>query len=193
MARTPGSTREETYERIVGVAAKAIRRDGYAGTGVAAVMKEAGLTHGGFYAHFKSRDDLLIEALQEAGRESRGIVAQSVEAGRARGASPFRTLVETYLDDRHLSHLEMGCPIAALGCDMPRQSAAVRKASARGVQQLIDAVEATLPSRFKQSAGLVASALVGALQLGRALGNTAEGRSHLAAARRTLIDTYESL
>ncbi|HWA16838.1 MAG TPA: TetR/AcrR family transcriptional regulator [Gemmatimonadales bacterium] len=190
MARTPGSTREQTHERIVGVAARALRRDGYAGTGVAAVMKEAGLTHGGFYAHFDSRDDLLIEAFQQAGKESRAIVAEAIEAGRARGTSPFRALVETYLDDRHLTHLEIGCPIAALGCDMPRQSSSVRKASARGVQQLIEAVRATLPSRHKDAAGPVASALVGSLQLGRALGNSAEGRAHLAAARKALIDTY---
>lgn len=191
MARTAGSTREETHARIVGVAAKALRRDGYAGTGVAAVMKEAGLTHGGFYAHFKSRDELLIEALQQAGKESRTIVAEAVESGKARGHTAFRILVETYLDDRHLSHLEIGCPIAALGCDMPRQSATVRKASARGVQQLIEAVRATLPSRHRDAAPTVASALVGSLQLGRALGNTAEGRTHLATARHALIQQYE--
>lgn len=191
MARTAGSNREATHARIVGVAAKAIRRDGYTGTGVAAVMKEAGLTHGGFYAHFGSRDDLLIEALQLAGKESRAIVAEAVEAGRASGRSPFRTLVETYLDDRQLSHLEIGCPVAALGSDMPRQSAAVRKASAKGVQQLIEAVRATLPAGAKESAGSVASALVGSLQLGRALGNTADGRAHLASARQHLINTYD--
>lgn len=193
MARTAGSTREETHDRIVGVAAKALRRDGYAGTGVAAVMKEAGLTHGGFYAHFGSREDLLIEALQAAGRESREIVARAITAGEKRGTTPFESLVETYLDDRHLSHLEIGCPIAALGCDMPRQSAAVRKASAKGVQQLIEAIRGTLPPAARGAAGTIASALVGSLQLARALGNSVEGRAHLAEARRGLIDTYGSL
>jgi TetR/AcrR family transcriptional repressor of nem operon len=190
MARTPGSTSEETHNRIVGVAAKALRREGYAGTGVAAVMKEAGLTHGGFYAHFGSREDLLVEALQQAGKESRAIVAEAIDAGKTRGLSPFRVLVETYLDDSHLSQLEIGCPIAALGCDMPRQSVSVRKASAKGVQQLIEAIRVTLPPRHKGAAGTIASALVGALQLGRALGSTAEGRTHLAGARDFLIETY---
>jgi AcrR family transcriptional regulator len=190
VARTAGSTREETHDRIVTVAAKALRREGYAGTGVAAVMKEAGLTHGGFYAHFGSREELLIEALQQAGQDSRGIVAQEIEAGRQRGIAPFRSLVEAYLADRHLSQLDAGCPVAALGCDMPRQSTAVRKASARGVQQLIEAVRTTLPPAARDAAGTIAGTLVGSLQLARALGNTAEGRAHLAAARRQLIDTY---
>lgn len=193
MARIAGSTKDQTHARIVGVAAKALRRDGYAGTGVAAVMKEAGLTHGGFYAHFRSRDALLIEAVEQAGQESREIVARAVQEAKARGVTPFRALVETYLADRHLAQLDIGCPVAALGCDMPRQSTAVRRASAKGVQQLISAIHAVLPQAAKGAAGVLAGALVGSLQLGRALGNTAEGRTHLAAARQSLIDTYGQL
>jgi AcrR family transcriptional regulator len=156
-------------------------------------MKEAGLTHGGFYAHFGSREELLIEALQAAGWESRAIVEQAIVGGQARGLTPFASLVETYLDERHLSHLEIGCPVAALGCDMPRQSAAVRKASARGVQQLIEAIRGTLPQSARDAAAAIASTLVGTLQLARALGHSAEGRAHLADARQRLIDTYGSL
>ena len=64
-------TRKElSHERIVNVAARAIRRAGYRGVGVADIMKEAGLTHGGFYAHFSSRDALLVEAMQRAGRHN---------------------------------------------------------------------------------------------------------------------------
>src|ERR1043165_3286616 len=98
MARAAGDTKEETQARIVGGARPALRRDGYGGTGVAAVMNEAGLTHGGFYAHFDSRDGLLIEALQHAGKESRAIVADAIAAGKSRGVSPLRALVEAYLD-----------------------------------------------------------------------------------------------
>jgi len=65
-----------THDRIVDVAARALRRNGYAGVGVAEVMKEAGLTHGGFYAHFASRDALLVEAMQRAGRDSAAVVAE---------------------------------------------------------------------------------------------------------------------
>src|SRR3954452_16473621 len=97
MSRTPSSRKQETHERIVDVAARAIRRNGYAGVGVADVMKEAGLTHGGFYAHFDSRDALLVEALERAGRESAEAVKRAVDRRAARGVSGFRALVDAYL------------------------------------------------------------------------------------------------
>src|SRR5215510_11422511 len=97
MSRTPNSRKEDTHELILDVAARAIRRDGYAGVRVADVMKEAGLTHGGFYAHFDSRDALLVEALERAGRDSAAAVARAAESRRGRGVSAFRSLIETYL------------------------------------------------------------------------------------------------
>jgi len=192
MSRTPNSRKEETHERIVEVAARAIRRHGYAGVGVADVMKEAGLTHGGFYAHFESRDALLVEALERAGRDSFEAVTRAAEQRAAKGVSAFRSLVEIYLADRHLASLETGCPVAALGCDMPRQSAAVRDASAVRVQRLIAAVRATLPDSPAAAASVVAGTLVGTLQLARALGDNAEGRALLAAARKSLIQQYDT-
>src|SRR5438105_60275 len=130
MSRTPNSRKEETHERIVDAAARALRRHGYAGVGVADVMRDAGLTHGGFYAHFDSRDALLVEALERAGRESFDAVTRAALQRAGKGVSAFRSLVETYLADRHLASLETGCPVAALGCDMPRQAQTVREASA---------------------------------------------------------------
>jgi len=103
MSRTPNSRKHETHQRIVEVAARALRREGYAGVGVADVMKEAGLTHGGFYAHFDSRDALLVEAVEKAGRESGDALARAVERRAAKGVSPFRALVEAYLAEVHLS------------------------------------------------------------------------------------------
>ena len=191
MSRTPNSRKEETHERIVDAAARAIRRHGYAGVGVAEVMKEAGLTHGGFYAHFGSRDALLVEALERAGRESFAAVTRAAEQRAAKGVSAFRSLVETYLADTHLASLESGCPVAALGCDMPRQSPAVREASAVRVQRLVAAVRASLPNSSRASASVVAGTLVGSLQLGRALGDNAEGRALLSAARKALIQQYD--
>jgi TetR/AcrR family transcriptional repressor of nem operon len=189
MSRTPNSHKEETHERIVAVAARAIRRNGYAGVGVADVMKEAGLTHGGFYAHFESRDALLVEALERAGRDSSELVARAAE--RRTGVSAFRSLVETYLADGQLASLETGCPVAALGCEMPRQSQIVRLASAVGVQRLIAAVRATLREAPRTAASVVAGTLVGSLQLARALGDNAEGRAVLSAARKALLHQYD--
>jgi TetR/AcrR family transcriptional regulator, transcriptional repressor for nem operon len=191
MSRTPNSRKEETHERIVDAAARAIRRNGYEGVGVADVMKEAGLTHGGFYAHFDSRDALLVEALDRAGRESFKAVTRAAELRARKGVSAFRSLVETYLADHHLASLETGCPVAALGCDMPRQSEVVREASAVRVQRLIAAVRSTLPEAARATGSVVAGTLVGSLQLARALGDNAEGRAVLSAARKSLIQQYD--
>lgn len=192
MSRTPNSRKHETHERIVDVAARAIRRNGYAGVAVADVMKQAGLTHGGFYAHFDSRDALLVEALERAGRESGEAVTRAVERRAAKGVSAFRAFVEAYLDDQHLASLDTGCPVAALACDMPRQSAAVRDASAARVKRLVTGVRSTLPQVSPATASVVAGTLVGTLQLARALGPNAEGRAVLSAGRKALIDQYDT-
>jgi TetR/AcrR family transcriptional regulator, transcriptional repressor for nem operon len=192
MARPANTSKEETHERIVEAAARAIRRHGYAGLGVADVMKDAGLTHGGFYAHFESRDALLVEALERAGRESADNVARSAAQRAARGVSPFRALVDAYLADRHLVSMDSGCPVAALGSDMPRQSELVREASAQRVRRLVDRVTTALPETHRAAAGVVTGTLVGSLQLARALGNTTEGRALLAGARQALLQQYDT-
>jgi len=192
MSRTPKSRREESHERIVSAAARAIRKRGYTGVGVAEVMNDAGLTHGGFYAHFDSRDALLVEALERAGLESAQAVKRAAENSSAQGLSAFRSLVETYLSEAHLASLETGCPVAALGSDMPRQTPIVREASAQRVHALIAAVRATLPDAAGCAASVVAGTLVGSLQLARALGETPDGRAVLLAAREALIRQYDT-
>jgi TetR/AcrR family transcriptional repressor of nem operon len=192
MSRIPNTRKQDTHERIVNVAARALRRHGYAGVGVADVMKEAGLTHGGFYAHFDSRDALLVEALDRAGRESGEAVTRAVERRAAKGVSAFRALVEAYLGDEHLASLETGCPVAALACDMPRQSDAVREASAVRVRRLVADVQSTLPHAPRATASVVAGTLVGTLQLARALGTNADGRAVLSAARKALVQQYDT-
>jgi len=119
MSRTPNSQKEETHERIVDVAARALRRNGYAGVGVADVMKEAGLTHGGFYAHFDSREALLVAALERASDESYQNVARVAKQRVGKGVSAFRSLVETYLADEQLGSLEIGCPVARSAAKCP--------------------------------------------------------------------------
>ena len=98
------SRKEATHERIVDVAARAIRRSGYDGTGVADIMKEAGLTHGGFYAHFASRDALLAEAGDRAGAESVALAASIAAAAPAGEA--LQRIMEAYLSDEHLAAIE---------------------------------------------------------------------------------------
>lgn len=189
---TPPSRKDISHERIVAVAARAIRRGGFQGVGVADIMKAAGLTHGGFYAHFRNRDALLTEALERAGQDTAARLRDSVARREARGRSPLHALVEAYLSDRHLGEIETGCAVAALASEMPRQSAEVREAAAQRVRGLLADVRRALPEGTPaESAAAVASQMVGALQLARALGDNTEGRALLKAAREALLSQHD--
>ncbi|TQJ93359.1 TetR/AcrR family transcriptional regulator [Achromobacter sp. SLBN-14] len=186
------SRKEQSHERIVDAAARAIRRAGYSGVGVADVMKEAGLTHGGFYAHFPSRDALLAAAMERAGQDGAARLSQNMARRRAEGASPLRAWVEAYLSDAHLAGCERGCPVAALASEIPRQSDDVREVAASRVQRLMEAVQQVLPAQAgEHAAAAVLSTLVGALQLARALGDNPRGRAVLASARKAVLDQYD--
>jgi AcrR family transcriptional regulator len=206
------SRKELSHQRIVETAARAIRRAGFHGVGVADIMKEAGLTHGGFYAHFASRDALLSEALTRASQDSatrlkqraaaleareqkveaRGSAREQDEAeDQAQGYRRYRALVEAYLSDSHLAGTEGGCPVAALLSEMPRQAPEVREAGASCVRGLFSTIKDSLPSAIsKDEVTVIASQLVGALQLARALGDNARGKAVLAATRRTLLSRH---
>lgn len=186
------SRRELTHQRIVDTAARAIRRAGYQGVGVADIMKEAGLTHGGFYAHFASRNALLVEALEHAGQDGLAHMKRSMAARRAAGASDFRALVEAYLSDAHLTGAEHGCPVAALCSEMPRQAPEVREASAMRVQGMVKLVKVAMPaSTSVDTAMVIASTMVGAMQMARALGDPAQGKAWLKANRQSLLSQYD--
>lgn len=191
MASHPGR-KALTHERILDTAARTLRRAGCGGVGVADVMKEAGLTHGGFYAHFPSRDALLTEALAHAGRDSQARMDTRVAQGLARGHSPLAALVRGYLSDEHAAHPERGCAVAALAADLPRQSGDVQQAGRERVQALIERVRASLPAGADpQQAPLIASALIGALQMARALGPGAGGEALLQTTRETLLAQFD--
>jgi AcrR family transcriptional regulator len=154
-------------------------------------MKEAGLTHGGFYAHFKSRDALLAEAVTRAGQANAGRLDRKVQALGREGASPLRVLVESYLSDEHLVAPEGGCVVAALISEMPRQASEVREASALRVRSLIERVRGALPpGAAPHQAELVTSAMVGGLQLARAVGGELQGRAMLKSIRDSLLAQY---
>jgi TetR/AcrR family transcriptional regulator, transcriptional repressor for nem operon len=163
--------KEATHDRIVQAAARAIRRSGYSGTGVADIMKDAGLTHGGFYAHFDSREAMLAEAADRAGAESVATLERIAAAAPPEKA--LQTLMRAYLSKEHLQGVESGCPMAALGSEMPRQAPEVRRAATRRIKEAIDLVARQLPEWGKPGAHEQAlatlSTLVGALVLARAV------------------------
>ena len=185
------SRKELTHDRILDVASRAIRRTGYDGAGLATIMKEAGLTHGGFYAHFASRDALLAEATLRAGRDTAAVLAERLRQKQAQGMSPFSALVNTYLADAQLDNAECGCVVAALASEIPRQAEEVANAARARVLGLVELVRRNLPASVDPGqAQMVAATMVGALQLARSLERKA-GRAWLANARTSLIQQYD--
>src|SRR2546421_11550083 len=104
--RNAPTRKEVTHDRIVEAAARAIRRSGYDGTGVSDIMKDAGLTHGGFYAHFASREAMLAEAADRAGRESVEMMERIAAIAPPKGA--LRAMMEAYLSKDHVAGVEEG-------------------------------------------------------------------------------------
>ena len=170
-ATARAAAKEATHERIVSVAARAIRRSGYDGTGVADIMKEAGLTHGAFYAHFASREAMLAEAAGRACAESAAAVAQVVAGAPGDAALP--SMLGAYLSREHVESTELGCPLAALGSETLRQAPEVRRTITRHVKEMIDLVARQSPDwglpGAHERALVTLSTMVGALMLARAV------------------------
>jgi TetR/AcrR family transcriptional regulator, transcriptional repressor for nem operon len=182
------SRKEATHDRIVEAAARAIRRNGYDGAGVADIMKDAGLTHGGFYAHFPSREAMLAEAADRAGAES--VAASARVADSVPPDQALEALVRAYLSKEHVEGIEWGCPVAALGSEMPRQSPEVRRAATRRIKEMIDVVARQSPDWGKPGAHdralVTVATMVGTLLLARAVDDRRLSDSLLEATRRHL-------
>jgi AcrR family transcriptional regulator len=178
------SKRETTHERIVQTAARAIRRSGYDGTSVADLMKQAGLTHGGFYAHFASREAMLAEAADCAGAEA--VATFSRIAATVPADQSLRALLRAYLSMEHLSHPEIGCPVAALGSEMPRQAPSVRRAVTVRIKEMIDVVSRQSSDWGQPGAHehalATAATMIGAMVLARAVDEEALSDAVLKAA-----------
>ena len=171
MTRTAPSRKEATHRRILEAAARAIRRSGYGGAGVAEIMKDVGLTHGGFYAHFASREAMLAEAADRAGAD--GVAALERIAAAAPPPRALQALLQAYLSKAHVEGVETGCPIAALGSEMPRQASRVRRAATRRIKEFIDLVARQSPDWGQPGAHdralVTAATMIGALVLARAV------------------------
>lgn len=171
MRKAAARSKEATHERIVDAAARAIRRSGYDGTSVADIMKQAGLTHGGFYAHFPSREAMLAEAADRAGADA--VAASARVAATAPPDQALQRMMLAYLCKEHVNSLENGCPVAALGSEMPRQAPEVRRAATLRIKEMIDVVARHLPNWGQagahEQALVLVSAMVGTLMLARAV------------------------
>jgi len=168
----------ENRDRIVETASRMFREGGFEAVGVDAIMKRAGLTHGGFYGHFRSKDDLVAEAVTRA-------LERGVEnLGRYRN---LRDLVAEYLSQHHYADRANGCAIAALGSDMVRQGEGVRRGLTAHVCVQLDRFarllkEGTAARRRKRAIATLAG-MIGALTLARAVDDPALSKEILTAAR----------
>jgi TetR/AcrR family transcriptional repressor of nem operon len=166
--------KEKTHKRIVAIASKRFREKGLAGFGIAELMKEAGLTVGGFYKHFDSRDELVAEALSEAF----GTLQRQKEGAESRGEPlTFAELIDDYLSDVHRKNPGAGCAFSALAPEIARSDRRTRALTSQQVRNDLDLIAGLLPGKDKRAARakaiLTFSALVGAMSLARAVSDEA--------------------
>jgi TetR/AcrR family transcriptional regulator, transcriptional repressor for nem operon len=163
--------KQRTRAKVLKEAARAIRSEGPHRVGVAEVMAKAGLTHGGFYAHFNSKDDLVAAAIAQMFDEALAAFAQ-VTAGRAPAAA-LAAYVDFYLSPRHRDAQATGCPLPSLAADLPRLDRAARAGFTRGAERLTSALARLIADLGQPDAAALASSvlaeMVGALSLARAI------------------------
>ncbi len=181
--------KQETHARIVRKASVRLREKGAHGVGVADLMKEAGLTHGGFYAHFDSREALVIEAFAYA--MDRSIEHWRKTAARLPPEKRLSTIVESYLTTTHRDDPGRGCAVPTLGAEIAREGPKARRAFAAKLEQMIDMVADQIPDMPRRAARRQAAAtlatMMGALVLSRIAGNGEFSDEILAAGREAAL------
>jgi TetR/AcrR family transcriptional repressor of nem operon len=181
--------KRRTRRRIVERAAAALRRRGL-GVGVADLMREAGLTHGGFYAHFRSKDALLAEAVDVASEQSVRNLRKVIKRAGSRPA--LAAIGDAYLTAAHRDRPDRGCALAAVGTELARESPAARRALAAQVASLLSLLAECAPDQRavtrRRRAMTTLSCLVGALILSRIVVDRQTSADILSAARRHLTE-----
>jgi TetR/AcrR family transcriptional regulator, transcriptional repressor for nem operon len=182
--RYPEGHKEAVRKRIVAAAADSLRQRGLSGVSIPELMKAIGLTHGGFYAHFDSRDDLVAAAIEAAGAQTAERVFKEDVA--------LADALRVYLSEDHVAHPEVGCVVAALGTDGARHAKPVRRAFANVTSGLLRLVDRKLHPASKgarepsDEALRLTSTMVGAVVLARLTADPALAERLLGAARRSL-------
>jgi TetR/AcrR family transcriptional repressor of nem operon len=176
----------ENRERILEVAAKLFRERGIDGIGVVDLMKSAGLTHGGFYGHFKSKDDLVAQACGRAAQKMRENWIKQLD----QASDPLEAFADTYLATKHRDNAGRGCTTAALGSEIARQSTAVRHIFTEELKPFIDylsgIVQGNSASLRRERAFALYASLVGAIVIARAVDDPALSNETLHAVANTV-------
>jgi TetR/AcrR family transcriptional repressor of nem operon len=182
--------KRRSHERIVEAAARRIRESGTDGPGVAEIMADAGMTHGGFYKHFGSRDELIAEAAERACADGSARLADAMD----QAADPIAALITAYLATDHRDDPATGCAVAALGGDVARPGNAARVAYTAQVRSYIARLQSLLdqegvgdPDDRRERAIATMSTLVGTLIISRAVDDPELADEVLRASRDVLL------
>ncbi|GGC66320.1 TetR/AcrR family transcriptional regulator [Undibacterium terreum] len=164
----------ETRQHIVSVASEEFRLNGIASTGVVPLMSKAGLTHGGFYKHFESKEQLVAEACALA---VEGLVDKFNTASAAGGEQGFRAIIESYLSADHSQNPEQGCPLAAMGSELVRSDDYTRQVASQGFYDLVGVLAKSLGNpnseKVQSQAVFAMAAMVGAVTVSRIMSDEA--------------------
>jgi len=187
--RYSADRKPQTRQRLLDHAARALHAHGAHRLGVAAIMREAGLTHGGFYAHFASRDDLLAAAIERMFEQARDYWREAI-AGQS-PAQALRICIDRYLSPQHRDARQAVCPLPPLSADLPQLPDAARAAYEAGAQRMHDGLRALIAAHrpgedAERQALSVRAELVGALLLARAQADRDRSDAVLAASREAL-------
>lgn len=184
--------KEHTRRRIVKNAARRLRADGLKGAGVAELMKASGLTVGGFYKHFRGKEDLLAQGIEEAFadfQETAFAAVQKVPAGER-----WKELVRWYLSPEHCDHPDRGCPMAALAPELARVRPAVKKQVAQIMKTARTRMLEFMPGRNaaekERSFNIIFPSMAGAVAAARVLPDPAERQKILSSVRDHLLENF---
>src|SRR6202453_4629253 len=182
----------EVHQKIVKDASRRIRTEGLTGAAVSAVMRDAGLTHGGFYKHFESKDALLMESLSEAFQEMADRLAHAGEQSQPDTA--WKAIVKTYLSLEYCDHIEYGCPLTALAPELARADKAMKPKIFEDLKKYKSQMLPFMPGQRaadKESAFFsIFSTMIGAIEIARMLPEPAMREKVLASARDFLLRSF---
>jgi TetR/AcrR family transcriptional regulator, transcriptional repressor for nem operon len=182
----------ETHQKIVKDASRRIRTEGIAGAAVTAVMRDAGLTHGGFYKHFSSKDDLLNASLSEAFQEIADRLVRVAE--QSQPVTAWKAIVKTYLSPEHCDHPDYGCPLAALAPELARADKQTKDRIlsdlARYKNRLLPFMPGYRTAEKERAFFAIFSTMIGAIEIARLLPAPAMRKKVLANARNLLLRSF---
>jgi TetR/AcrR family transcriptional repressor of nem operon len=190
--RYPPNHKAEIHQQIVKDASRRIRSEGMTGAAVSAMMRDSGLTHGGFYKHFGSKDELLMESLSEAFQEIAGRLTQAAEQSKPETA--WKAIVKTYLSLEYCDHVDCGCPLPALAPELARTDKAMKPRIFEELKKYRSRMLPFMPGQRtadKERAFFsIFSTMVGAIEIARMMPDPVVRERVLASAKDLLFRSF---